>query len=79
MPRENDIQFAFMAAVQLNPKGYQYLQTCDFIRELRSRGWFFTEKEATAWIKRYQGDFTDKTTQQTENRYWILRAMGRVW
>jgi hypothetical protein len=26
----------------------------------------------------YQPDFADKTTDGSENRYWILRNMGRV-
>ncbi len=29
------------------------------------------------WIERYQPDFTDKTTDGTDNHYWIMRNMGR--
>jgi hypothetical protein len=36
------------------------------------------QDDANAWIKQYQPDFADKTTDGSENRYWILRNMGRV-
>ncbi|WP_409248003.1 hypothetical protein [Enterobacter hormaechei] len=78
MPRKSDIHSAFVAAIQLNPKGYQCLRTDDFIRELRARNWHFTPDDANDWIERYQPDFTDKTTDGTDNHYWILRNMGRV-
>lgn len=78
MPRKSEIHSAFVAAIQLNPKGYQCLRTEDFIRELRARNWHFTPDDANDWIKYYQPDFTDKTPDSSENRYWILRNMGRV-
>ncbi|WP_312690957.1 hypothetical protein [Kosakonia sp.] len=78
MPRRADIHAAFVAAVQRNPKGYKYLKTEDFIRELGARHWHFGQDEANAWIARYQPDFADKTTTESENRYWILRGMGMV-
>lgn len=78
MPRKSDIHSAFVAAIQQNPKGYQCLHTYDFIRELRARNWHFSERDANEWIKYYQPDFTDKTTDGTDNHYWILRSMGRV-
>lgn len=78
MPRKSDIHSAFVAAIQQNPKGYQWLRTNDFIRELRARNWHFSRADANEWIQRYQPDFTDKTTDGTDNHYWILRNMGRV-
>ncbi|HFT7524737.1 hypothetical protein ACVGWB_15560 [Enterobacter mori] len=78
MPRKSDIHSAFVAAIQLNPKGYQCLRTDDFIRELRARNWHFTPDDANAWIERNQPGFADKTTDGSDNRYWILRNMGRV-
>lgn len=78
MPRKPDIHAAFVAAVQLNPKGYRYLRTDDFIRELCQRNWHFSQEDANNWIESYQPDFTDRTTDFSENRYWILRNMGRV-
>ena len=78
MPRQPDIHAAFIAAIELSQKGYRYLQTDDFIRELRVRNWHFSQDDANAWIERYQPDFADKTTNSSNNRYWILRNMGRV-
>lgn len=78
MPRRNDINAAFTAAIQLNPKGYRYLRTEDFIRQLAKVNWHFSQAEANEWIEYYQPDFVDKTTSESGNRYWILRNMGRV-
>lgn len=78
MPRKNDIHSAFVAAVQLNPKGYQCLRTEDFIRELAKVHHHFTLADANDWIERYQDFFVDKTLDDSENRLWMLRNMGRV-
>lgn len=78
MPRTADIQTAFAEAIQLNPKGYRYLSTDSFIEKLRGLNWHFNRTDANAWIERYQPDFADKTTNGSDNRYWILRNMGRV-
>jgi len=78
MPRKSDINAAFTAAIQLNPKGYQCLRTEDFIRELRVRNWHFTLDDANDWIERYQEFFVDKTPDDSQNRLWMMRNMGRV-
>ncbi|EKJ4653666.1 hypothetical protein PG229_001458 [Escherichia coli] len=78
MPRQSDINSAFQAAIQLNPKGYRCLRSSDFIRELAKVHHHFTLADANEWVKYYQPDFADKTQDQSENRYWILRNMGRV-
>ncbi|ENA0610345.1 hypothetical protein ABFP30_002060 [Enterobacter bugandensis] len=78
MPRTADIHAAFVAVIKLNPKGYRYLSTDSFIEKLREFNWHFTRTDANTWIERYQPDFTDKTTDGTDNHYWILRNMGRV-
>ncbi|MCU6671399.1 hypothetical protein M8013_22015 [Enterobacteriaceae bacterium H4N4] len=78
MPRPYEIRAAFVAAIQKNPKGYQCLRTSDFIRELAKVHWHFTLSDANSWIERCQPDFTDKTPDFSENRYWMLRNMGRV-
>lgn len=78
MPRISDIQAAFIAAIELNPKGYRYLRTDSFIEKLRGFNWHFTRADANAWIERNQPGFADKTTDGSDNRYWILRNMGRV-
>lgn len=78
MPRTADIHAAFVAALELNPKGYRYLSTDAFVEKLREFNWHYTREEANARIERYQKDFADKTTDGSDNRYWILRNMGRV-
>lgn len=42
MPRRDDIGTAFRAALMRNPKGYLWLRTEDFIRELAVKNWHFT-------------------------------------
>ena len=78
MPRKSDIHSAFVAAIQLNPKGYQCLRTDDFIRELAKVHWHFSQADANDWIERYQEFFVDKTPDDSQNRLWMLRNMGRV-
>ena len=78
MPRRHDIHAAFAAAIQLNPKGYRCLRTEDFIRELAKVHWHFSRTDANEWIEYYQTFFVDKTPDNSENRLWMLRNMGRV-
>jgi len=78
MPRKTDIHSAFVAAIQLNPKGYQCLRTDDFIRELAKVHWHFSQADANDWIERYQEFFVDKTPDDSPNRLWMMRNMGRV-
>ncbi|AUU85110.1 hypothetical protein C3387_24235 [Leclercia sp. LSNIH6] len=78
MPRRHDIHAAFVAAIQQNPNGYQCLRTDDFIEELAKLHWHFSQADANDWIERYQECFVDKTPDNSENRLWMLRNMGRV-
>ncbi len=78
MPRKSDIHSAFVAAIQLNPKGYQCLRTDDFIRELAKVHWHFSQEDANDWIERYQEFFVDKTPDDRPNRLWMMRNTGRV-
>lgn len=75
---QSKIREAFCASISLNPKGYQYLHTKDFVSALRRRGLHFTDSEANAWISREQTYFVDKTTDHSENRLWMMANMGRV-
>ncbi|EPY4902274.1 hypothetical protein ACRFF9_16120 [Klebsiella pneumoniae] len=78
MHRQSDIYQAFRESVLRNSKGYQYVNTRDFVSALRRRGLHFTDSEANAWISREQTYFVDKTTDHSENRLWMLANMGRV-
>ncbi|STU22853.1 Uncharacterised protein [Klebsiella pneumoniae] len=75
---QHKIREAFADSVSVNPKGYRYLRTLDFVRKLQERGIHFSGNEANAWIERNQTYFVDKTTDESENRLWMLRNMGRV-
>ena len=78
MPRTADIHAAFVAAIELNPKGSRYLRTDPFIKRLRGCNWHFNRADANSWIERNQPGFADKTNDCSDNRYWILRNMGRI-
>lgn len=78
MPRQSDIHAAFVATIQLNPKGYRYLSTDRFIEKLREYNWHFTRSDANDWIERYQPYFVDKTPDVSESRLWMLRNMGSI-
>ncbi|HCT2143199.1 Uncharacterised protein [Raoultella planticola] len=75
---QHKIREAFAASIAINPKGYRYLRTKDFVCVLQSRGIHFSGREANQWIERNQTYFVDKTTDESENRLWMLRNMGRV-
>ncbi|MEW5285367.1 hypothetical protein [Klebsiella michiganensis] len=72
------IVVAFRESVLRNSKGYQYVNTRDFVSALRRHGMHFTDSEANAWISREQPYFVDKTTDHSENRLWMMARMGRV-
>ncbi|MEZ2404834.1 hypothetical protein ACBR19_24835 [Raoultella planticola] len=78
MHRESDIKQAFRESVLRSSKGFQYLHTRDFVTALRRRGIHLSEVEANSWIAREQTYFVDKTPDESENRLWMLRNMGRV-
>ncbi|EPP9827009.1 TPA: hypothetical protein RRG90_003224 [Klebsiella pneumoniae] len=75
---QHKIREAFADSVSVNPKGYRYLRTRDFVYALQSRGIHFSGREANAWIAREQSYFVDKTAEHSENRLWMLANMGRV-
>lgn len=50
MPRQYEIQSAFVEAIQLNPKGYRYFSTDSFIARGREENWHFTQADANQWI-----------------------------
>lgn len=78
MCRQSEIREAFADSVSINPKGYQYLHTRDFVCTLQRKGIHFSGREANQWIERYQTYFVDKTPDESENRFWMLRNMGRI-
>lgn len=77
MPQDK-IKDAFRSSIYRNPKGYMYLRTGDFVRALQEIRVHFSGREANQWIERYQTYFVDKTTDESENKLWMLRNMGMV-
>ncbi|MGQ4643630.1 hypothetical protein ACUIG5_17900 [Raoultella ornithinolytica] len=77
MLRQSDIREAFAASILINPKGYRYLRTSDFVNSLRRRGIHLSEVEANSWTAREQTYFVDKTPDHSENRLWMMAGMGR--
>lgn len=75
---QSKIRDAFSASISRNTKEYQYLRTWDFVRTLQERGVHFSGREANTWIERNQTYFVDKTADESENRLWMLRSIGRV-
>ncbi|BBV76383.1 hypothetical protein STW0522RAO56_24370 [Raoultella planticola] len=78
MFRQSDITQAFRESIAVNPKGYRYLHTRDFVCALQRKGIHFSGREANQWIERYQTYFVDKTPDESENWLWMLRNMGIV-
>ncbi|MGS6376231.1 hypothetical protein ACVGXN_00040 [Enterobacter hormaechei] len=78
MPRQPNIRPAFIGVIELNPNGYRYLRTDHFIQKLRGFNLHFTRDYANKWIERNQPGFAQKTTNGTQNPYWILRNIGRL-
>ncbi|XVO42145.1 hypothetical protein OZ909_08830 [Klebsiella quasipneumoniae subsp. quasipneumoniae] len=74
---QHKIREAFCASISLNPKGYQYLHTRDFVRTLQEKGIHFSGREANQWIESNQTYFVDKTTDGNENRLWMMAEMER--
>ncbi|MFA1036033.1 hypothetical protein, partial [Klebsiella pneumoniae] len=68
MLRQSDIATAFRESILRSSKGFQYLNTRDFVTALRRHGIHFSEVEANSWIAREQTYFIDKTTDHSENR-----------
>lgn len=78
MPRLYEIHSAFVASIHQNPKGFQCVRTDDFIRQLAKVHWHFSQQDANNWIEQNQTFFVDKTPDDSQNRLWMLRTMGRV-
>ncbi|EFD0558663.1 hypothetical protein CG34_001085 [Escherichia coli] len=78
MLRQSDIAAAFRESVLRSSKGFQHLNTRDFVTALLRRGIHLSEVEANSWIAREQTYFVDKTPDHSENRLWMMVNMGRV-
>lgn len=55
------------------PESCIFLCISDFIGRFREKNGHFALDSANAWIKQYQKDLADKTTDGSQDRYCILR------
>ncbi|HDU1487076.1 TPA: DNA polymerase V [Klebsiella pneumoniae] len=69
---QHKIREAFADSVSVNPKGYRYLRTKDFVCALQSRGIHFSGREANQWIENYVTTFRDVSTQEGDDRTFQL-------
>jgi hypothetical protein len=73
MARRSDIEHSFRQAIVFGPKnGQRTVTTAGFVRELAKRNWNWTLKEANQWIESYVTTFKDISTQEGENRTFML-------
>ncbi|WP_425503069.1 hypothetical protein [Phytobacter ursingii] len=75
MLRRYEINAAFRAAVQRNPKGYMCLRH-GFIRELRHYNHHFSKRDANRWIELNQPEFVDKHQTTAKTGYGCYAAWG---
>ncbi|MCU6666290.1 DNA polymerase V [Silvania hatchlandensis] len=72
MPRQNDIEGAFRAAIKHEPSGRRTLATEDFMRHLALANWDWSLKEANEWIESHVSTFKDITTIEGQARTFML-------
>ncbi len=72
MPRRDDIERAFCAAIIFEPSGRRTVKTSDFVRELKRVNWDFSLKDANDWIEASVSTFKDVSTTEGEERLFML-------
>ncbi len=72
MPRLSDIRPAFYAALHISPKGKRTVATVDFVAELAKRNHALSLHEANVWIEHHIDTFKDISTQDGEERTFML-------
>ncbi|MEB5707354.1 DNA polymerase V [Pantoea anthophila] len=66
MPREYEIQHAFMKAIRRDPALGVIVTRREFVRQLELVNWHFSLKEANQWIRSNTVTFRDESTQEGE-------------
>lgn len=72
MAKRDDIKIAFEQAMKISPKGKRTVTTADFVSELEKVNWYWSLKEANQWIEYYVTTFRDISTQEGEDRTFML-------
>lgn len=72
MPRRQEIEVAFKAAVNIAENGRRTVTTQDFVKQLTAVNWNWSLKEANNWIECYITTFKDVSDHEGEARTFML-------
>lgn len=72
MPFYYEIESAFWAAIQIAPDGKKTVKTEDFLSELGKVNCHWSLEKANQWIEMSVSTFKDVSTQDGENRTFML-------
>ena len=72
MPRNYEIEPAFWNAMKIAPSGMRTVTTADFVAELKKVNWYWSPAQANAWIEMSVSTFKDISTQEGDNRTFML-------
>ncbi|WNJ77809.1 DNA polymerase V [Cedecea neteri] len=72
MPRYDDIRMAFINAIRIAANGKRTVTTEDFVKELDKLNWKWDLKQANEWIESSVSTFRDVSTQEGEERTFML-------
>lgn len=72
MGRVYEIGYAFDRAMKISPQGKKTVTTSDFVKELAKRDWVWSRKQANDWIEMSVSTFRDISTEEGENRLFML-------
>ncbi|EKS5465596.1 DNA polymerase V [Escherichia coli] len=72
MPRYYEIESAFFAAVRVAANGKRTVTTADFVQELAKVNWHWSLEKANKWIEMSVSTFRDISTEEGDNRTFML-------
>lgn len=72
MARRYEIDAAFRSAVKINTRTGRTVTTRDFTTELAKVNWHWTLAEANRWIEHHVDQFRDISTQEGDDRTFML-------
>ncbi|SUQ58395.1 Uncharacterised protein [Raoultella terrigena] len=72
MPRLYEIEVACRNAIVIEPNGRRILITRRFLQELEKVNWHWSPRQANQWIENYVTTFRDVSTEEGENRTFLL-------
>ncbi|MGE6455026.1 DNA polymerase V [Klebsiella quasipneumoniae] len=72
MPRKADIESAWFRSIVIEPNGRRTVTTSRFICELEAVKWIWSAKQANQWVENYVTTFRDVSTDEGDNRTFLL-------